>query len=323
MGKKSGFNPSKYRKPTEESSSSYNTYDKSTPEESSQSKSHTLGNKSSSKSNISNGSSISKSIDTSSSSYISESEIITKGGVKQKQYRIEGKMINQLLDDLKDSHYVKIGNLSGDLKIKFLQLKKIVEFLKETEAYDILLDRINKKFKDIEKYEAGTIGSYCIGCKNNQNCSAACSGSIQHDSEDSPCQHMVILTEKNGNKYNFNILKNHEKDYHGDVAVIYLPHILEEFEGFTHKEKKILKNYGVYNIEFRGYDDEGNTTFESVDKLHIDDCKTRKYKHEKSKKSGDSYDWLMLIIVVIVVFLLIGFFLLWGYWSDKLDWKST
>lgn len=324
MGKKSSFKPSKYRSKhsredsshessrsldnnEESSSSSYNTYDKTDNQES---KNSTYSHVSSSNSET-----------ELSSSYISESIITTKGGVKKKQYRMDSKKINELLDELCDKHYTKLNKLSGDLKIKFMQLRKIIDMLKNTEAYDILLSRINKKFENVDRVEVGTIGSYCVGCKyNNKSCSPTCSGSIQHDQEESPCQHMVIMTELDGNKYSFNILKGSEQDYQGDSAILYLPHSQEEFRGFTVKEKKILKHYGVYNIEFRGYDEDGNTTFNTKDNVHIDDCPTRKHHRSKEKKSGDDYMWVVMLVIVFIVFLIIGGFLLYGYWSNKFNW---
>lgn len=256
-----------------------------------------------------------------SSSLVSESIITTKGGKKKKELKINIEELNSLIEDLRYYSDMKINNLHGDIKVKFGNLKKMVSMLYDTTSYDILVKRVKSYFDDLETIIPGTIGAYCIGCNHGKACSALCAGSMQQDNSYSVCKDTVILAELKNGRYNLTVLKSNEDSDSSESSsnypsgYVFVPHkTLDEFNGFSNREKKMIEKLGITNIQLYGYDEEGKEHFK-LDVNHIDSIKSRKLTKKYGKSSSEEYEYTWVIFLVFfIIFLLIAGFLLANKW---------
>lgn len=294
----------------------------------------------------------------SSSSIISESIITTKGGRTKKKYEINMDELGALISDLRYYSDEKVHRISGEIKTKFTQLKEIVELLYPTNSYSILVDIVLEHFEDMEAVIPGTIGAYCVGCKENRGdsnihdyCAPACAGAMPHDQDDRKCKETVILAHYEKGKYHFSLLRDasssgsnsrsvsssnpnsnsdnsseesgeysssyntfersKQKDEEEVSGYVFVPHKdLEEFRGFTRREKRNIMRMGIDHVKLYGYDDDdtyGNHY--RLDSNHVNEIKERKGRRGSRKNRGNNknseveydYTWLIVFIIIIVL----------------------
>ena len=282
-----------------------------------------------------------------SASIINESIITTKGGKQKKKIQIKMAELNSLVVDLRNNSDQKINRITGDIKVKFGQLKHLVTLLYDTNSYNILVDKVNKHFKDLETIIPGTIGAYCIGCDRGNACSPICAGSMPMNNDDSQnCKDTVILAEYNNGKYDFTLLKarsddskksmdsknessDSESEYRtngferkskseNNSGYVFVPHTtLDDFDGFNIREKRMLEKFGIDHINLYGYNENGDDQFK-LDSDHIDNIKSRsgrgKGRGRKSEQADGTNTFMFIFVIIFIIFLLVAGFLLANKW---------
>ena len=281
----------------------------------------------------------------SSSTIISESMITTKGGKKKKELKIKVAELNSLVEDLRYNSDKKINRITGEIKVKFGQLKHLVTLLYDTNSYNILVDMVNKHFKDLETIIPGTIGAYCIGCERGSECSPICAGSMPMDNNGENCKDTVILAEYNNGRYDFTLLKTRtetestestesskssseyrtdgfergsKSDKRHNSGYVFVPHTtLDDFAGFTKREKRMLEKLGVDHVNLYGYNENGDDQFK-LDSGHIDHIKARSGKGRRhqgeSGSGGNDNTFIFIFVIFFIIFLLVAGFLLANKW---------
>lgn len=106
-----------------------------------------------------------------------------------------------------------------------------------------------------------------------------------------------------------------------DIAkgFVFIPHeSIEEFHGFTRREKRMLSRFGIDQVVLYSYSTDGKYHSKLME-THIDQIKSRKSmgrtRRKKSSSGLDGYPWLLIFVILIIVF--VGGFLL----SNKLRYN--
>lgn len=278
---------------------------------------------------------MSSSISSSYSTIISESIVMTKGGHRKKKFEINMDQLHELISDLRDYSDEKIHRLKGTIKTKYDQLKELVDLLYDTNSYSILVDIVTDHFSDIETVIPGTVGSYCIGCKYNNDssiddhCAPTCAGSMPLDQDGNRCKETVILAEYHNGSYNFSLLReasqsnssssefneSYSSSYKTEVQVsgyVFVPHKnIEDFKGFSKKEKRNLIRMGIDHVKLYGYDDdESYGTHYKLGSSHIHEIKERRNRRNKTKTHDNNQFDYTLVMFVILIIIFIAVFLL-------------
>jgi len=252
-------------------------------------------------------------------------EIVTKGG--KKVFKVDIGHFDKLCRKFQDKSDLRIKNLTGRDKEDFKLMVSYVRLLYGTNYYEHLYNKVEKYFGKIENVKPGTVGGYFGGCLvtssfgDQPGCSAICAGSVPRPKDDegwSFCDKAVIFAEKNGNRgYTFNVLKEAESAEEMDPCYVFVEYTnLNDFEGFSKKEKDELEKLGVHEMYLIGCDENGSNYVN----LYGDICKLSDVKHRKNKHYKSDASSLGLALILIVIFLLlIVLFFGWRFWDKDYD----
>ena len=236
--------------------------------------------------------------------------------------------------------HTSINKLSGNLKKQFNEFKNVVDLVRDTNSYSILVDIITSNFDGMDEVIPGTIGAYCYGKFHNVSfdeddvCTAVAAGAIpSYDGDTNICKHNIVIAESKGSGYRFSLIKptksrqtssfddddgesvyytdndengddDEDSSYHTSSdghTFVFIP-MVDEFEGFSNREKKNLMRLEAQNIKLYGFSDDGKN-YHHIKTCHVNDIRTRKEKRRKFKtKSNDNTPILLFGIVIIVLF---------------------
>ena len=232
--------------------------------------------------------------------------------------------IKRAISNLRSHYDYSTTGLTGKLRDDYNYISNFIKRLYNTSTYELLEKMIDENFADLKHADLGTIGQYFIGCRvrtslsdANPGCSAVCSGAMpRKDRFWSSCGNPVIIAENSSDGFKFKHLNKAEDRTHAYVYVNY--QTLEDFPGFSKKEKKQLKSFGISHIYIHGYiNDDYNYNPFSTESIEVNKVKSRPSKknvadifggHSDSEDNGSI--WLWLIILIIIIILLVVFFAL-------------
>ena len=252
----------------------------------------------------------------SSSNYIRESSDYESKG-NGSTIRINWKELERHISILARNCHKNIDNIKDSLKISFDYLTTKSAILYDQEDYSILTDMIATHFKDIKNLESGTIGAHCYGCISqkgssfNSLCTPICSNSIRDNDNIGKCENTVIRTIKKNGDYKFKVISLGEDEEGRSHAWVHIDDIEKEseFNGFTTKEKKQLKNMGVTHITLIGYRRRNSDYIYITDMFPLENCKTRSSKKVYSplhysgtiQKSNVTISIIILVIIIVIL----------------------
>jgi hypothetical protein len=244
-------------------------------------------------------------------------DIVTKGG--NKMFKVDIGHFDKLCEKFRQKADMKIKHLKGRDKEDFKLMVSYVRLLYGTGYYEHLYEKVKKYFTDIPNVMPGTVGGYFGGClvstsfEKQPGCSAACAGSVPRPKSDegwSFCDQAVVFADRDGNRgYSFTMLKEPENPEDLDPCYVFIEHTsLDDFEGFSKKEKKQLIDMGIENIYLIGCDENG-VNYENLygDMCNLSEIKERK-NHNKSVDSNNSKLGLALLLIILFLLLAFAFF---------------
>lgn len=178
----------------------------------------------------------------------------TKDGSKGKNGVIvdgpEGKFtffrdnLKQALEQLHDKRFSSVDDLSPVEREKFVNVVESLKMIQSTpDVYTSVMREVNEMYRD-EKVVPGTIGSFLIGCFNDDKldispgCNPKCTASLPRDptSEDN-CEDLVLI---------YNGKLNSLNDKRSEHAYIYIES--EKFLGFDQRQIDQLTEAGVREV---------------------------------------------------------------------------
>ena len=230
----------------------------------------------------------------------------------------------------KENPDVKIKKLSGQDKEDFEVITSYVKLLYGTEYYKDFHNIVKKYFKKLATVKPGTVGGYFAGClnsKSKEGCSVNCVGSMPLPKDEegwNACDKAVILGEKSGDKYTFNVVKPADSQ-NDDVTYVFIEtNNLHDFSGFTKEEKAELKKLGCKKIKLVGYKADGTSYSDLYDEpTEIDVVKHRNVvkrnrgenfvSHGSNSSSSHDDSTTAVIVCVIIVILIILILLALAY----------
>jgi hypothetical protein len=223
--------------------------------------------------------------------------------------RINVEEIDKLVKTLKP--YINVPN--HDLPpVAKTALKKFISFvgiLSGTNAYDVLVEIVDRNLESVTDVIPGTPGAYLIGCRLSHDnpiddidpaCSAICAGSIPIDNDQALCTNTVVIATYKDSEFKISVVRLPESDDNKELAHVYVNFTsYGSFPGFSDQEKALLKSYGIKRVYLRGY---AKTGLEFVE-LHdgvvpVDDLKCR---NGSGSSSDSNLLWIVLLIIVILV----------------------
>lgn len=233
----------------------------------------------------------------------------------------------------RDHPDIKIKKLSGQDKEDFEVVISYVQLLYGTEYYKDFHSIVKKYFKKVT-VKPGTVGGYFAGCLNKSgdgSCSVNCVGSMPLPKDEQgwhACDKAVILGERNGDTYNFNLVKPADNDNDEITYVFIETNNLHDFSGFTKEEKNELKKLGCKKIKLVGYKADGTSYSDLYDEpTEVDVVKHRKSFNGKKSKAKENFTshgshsssddqnnhwgmWLALgifVILILIILMLLGY----------------
>jgi len=255
----------------------------------------------------------------------SEEESLPKEVEKghKKVLKVDVGKFEDLCKRFREKKDIKIKKLSGKDKEEFNLVVSYVHLLYGTEYYKHIHQKVKKYFNDVQEVNPGTVGGYFAGCLVNTDymkkpgCSVACAGAIPLPKDEegwSFCDKAVVLADKKGKGYSFNMVKPAETDDELDDAYIFVEHkTLHDFYGFCQTEKDELKSMGFKKVHLIGYGEDGTSysDFYGESKRLID----IKHRKRKNKKKNNNLSLALLLLVVFLI--LIALFFGWRFWNDQ------
>ena len=223
------------------------------------------------------------------------------------------------------------------MKKQFEEFKNVVDLVKNTNSYSILIDIITSNFEGIKELTPGTIGAYCYGkfhevsFDGDDVCTAVAAGAIpSYDGDTNTCKHNIVIAENKGSRYKFSMIRptkqssfeDEESIYYTDdedeeveevsstesnnkETFVFIP-MIDEFKGFSTREKKNLMRLGVHNIKLYGFTDDGKQ-YHHIKTCHVNDIETRRERRRVYKTKSNNNTPILVLGVVIVVLFVGGF----------------
>jgi hypothetical protein len=257
----------------------------------------------------------------SSRSIDNNSEPVNKGRRSSSDPDFDIDDIKRAIANLRTHYDYSISGLAGKVRDDYNYISNFIKRLYNTSTYELLENMIDEKFSDLKNADLGTVGQYFIGCRvktslsdANPGCSAICAGAMpRKDRYWSSCGNPVIIAENSNDGFRFKHLNKAEDKTHAYVYINY--ESLEDFPGFSKKEKKQLKSFGVSHIYIHGYiNDDYNYNPLSSESIEVSKVKSRKSKPTAGDLFGNKNDseeegsiWLWLMILFIIIILIIFF----------------
>ena len=257
------------------------------------------------------------------SSTNSEPEFVFKGKRSSSDPDFDINDIKRAISNLREHYDYNVVDLSGKLREDFNMVSNFIKRLNGTPTYELIETMVDEKFNNLEHSYIGTVGQYFIGCRvntsfsdKNPGCSPACAGAMPRgDRFWSTCANPVVVAENSHDGFKFNYLNKGDDKSHAYVFVNY--ENINDFPGFSKKEKKQLKKMGVNNIYLHGHlNNDYNYDPLTSSSVEVDKIKGRKTKPSAADLFGrkDHSDddggflWGGIIALIIFIVLLIILF---------------
>ena len=262
--------------------------------------------------------------------------IVTKGG--HELVKIDLNEIDDIVELFRNKPDELIRTLEGETAKRFQEMASYASILHGTESYDLLIERVNRQFADLDEVRPGTVGAYFHGCfvetsfsKTHPGCSVTCAGSMPPSKSDEHFKHcgntvvsaQFVGSSKNKNKghYNFEILNKSNKHNKKDLAYLYIPYTsIHRCPGFSKKEISQLSSMGIKYVRLVGYKKDSTKYYDLAPKpIKVSHLKSRvdeiKPKHIKVKNDEKNI-WIGTVIVVTIIIILM---ILWYLQSKSLN----
>lgn len=226
-------------------------------------------------------------------------QIVNKGG--KKLFKIDIGQFEALCQKFSSLSDKEIKHLNPSDKKDFSSIVSYIKLLYGTKYYKHLHQKIKLYFGDLPYVRPGTVAGYFTSFLSEQEESKEL-----FESGWKSCDKAVFFAEKTKQGYEITTLKPAESDE--DLIDCYLfveQNNLHDFEGFSRKEKEMLKKLGIQTVNLVGCDEEGSSYFN----LYDEPQPIYRLKHRKKVETSDiSSVGLAIILVLTFLALIIMFF---------------
>lgn len=189
---------------------------------------------------------------------------VTKGLDGNDVFTIELNGIVQRLQRLRANANRNIKSLSGQLKDDFQALAYYVQLLYDSPEYEVLYGKIRGIFGDLEELRPGTIGAYFGGCLSRNptmgSCALTCVDAVPPpDTGFRFCDTLVLWAVWDGRSYQISPINASSipNDRRRQAYVFLELTDYAQFPGFNEAEKTIIARFGVEEIQFVRYTQDG------------------------------------------------------------------
>jgi hypothetical protein len=173
--------------------------------------------------------------------------------------KLDRSSFDTLLRNLYQIKDTKISDLKGEQKNQFDSLVNFVKILYGTPYFQMLYQKINEVFGNIQEIKPGTVSGYILGSILSRSFYKKISSNPSDDTwacspfslnalpvlNQPECKYFVITLEPDAtNKKGYNMIMN--KSSNEDKAIIFT---MNNFVGLTNEDKTKLKNYGIAYVK--------------------------------------------------------------------------
>lgn len=189
---------------------------------------------------------------------------VTKGLDGNDVFTIELNGIVQRLQRLRANANRNIKSLTGQLKDDFQALAYYVQLLYDSPEYEVLYSRIRTIFGDLTELRPGTIGAYFGGCLNRNptmgSCALTCvDAAPSSDADFRFCDTLVLWAVWDGRSYQISPINagTIPNDRRRQAYIFLEVADYGQFPGFTEAEKATIRRFGVEEVQFVRYTQDG------------------------------------------------------------------
>jgi len=245
-------------------------------------------------------------------------QLVKKGN--QKTIKIDGSLIDGILDQLFSIKDKRIDSLDGQNQTAFNTLYNISRALYDTESYQVIHKMVEDRFASVNRYAPLTVSWYMKGWNNKSNLvPEACN--VFNASTLSPvdkainleCEHNVILANyESDTGYTF-ISLNSPKE--SNKAYLYInSNNINSMIGFTNADKNQLKeSFNIKTVFLFSYSEDGSIKQLLDREIEVTDLKKRTDKvssgnnNDNNDNNNDIYIGAIILVIIIIIILLIFF----------------
>ena len=249
-----------------------------------------------------------------------DNSIVTKG--KKDTLKVDMAKFSDVISHFRQSPHKRIDELEGADSDNFKLIVRYVELLYDTDAYPHLFKIVEDQFKDIDCVKPGTVGGYVSGCLVKSKfpipgCSPVCSNAIpipKGSNKYDQCDQAVLLAEKDGKGYKFNVLKQSDIENRDKPTIIHVNTTdVHAWSGFSKEEKDQLRSMDCETVHIYGYTDDCSRHVDLYGSaISLNDIKTRNVHREYESKEKISLAFILILIFLILIIAFFG----WRLWNN-------